>query len=209
MHPGFVPAWTIFGSTSSDAQIPLTVLAGADVRVEPDLVTRLEADEVLTLADHHRHVLLELPHELYFPLEPVLSQLGTIGLTGILSHPERNLGLLSDPSSLGALVDRGCLMQITASSLLGGFGKPSQLLAESMLEQGLVHFVASDGHSTERRRPKLQAAYQRVVELTDAETAQDLCCRFPTRICQGMEIPVKRRRPARVPRRWFAFKRSA
>ena len=38
--------------------IPLRVEAGADVRIEPDMIRRIQAGEVLTLADRRRHVLL-------------------------------------------------------------------------------------------------------------------------------------------------------
>ena len=53
----------------TEARIPLRVLPGADVRIEPDLPERLRSGQVLSLADRRRHVLLELPHELYVPLE--------------------------------------------------------------------------------------------------------------------------------------------
>ena len=55
--------------------IPLQVLAGGDVRIEDGLRRELASGNVLTLGDYGRHVLLELPHELYFPLEPVLAEL--------------------------------------------------------------------------------------------------------------------------------------
>src|SRR5690242_20395363 len=46
-------------------QIPLNVLPGADVRIEPGMVESIHRGEVLSLGDYKRHVLLELPHELY------------------------------------------------------------------------------------------------------------------------------------------------
>jgi len=69
------------------AGIELEVLPGADVRIEPELPKLLRRGEVLTLADRGKHVLLELPHEVYFPLETLLAALSKQGLTGILSHP--------------------------------------------------------------------------------------------------------------------------
>ena len=55
-------------------QIPLRVLPGADVRIEPGLVGMLRRGEVLTLGDHRRHVLLELPHEVYVPLDKAIGR---------------------------------------------------------------------------------------------------------------------------------------
>ena len=134
-------------------RIALRVLPGADVRIEPGMVEKLRSGDVLTLADRRKHVLLELPHELYFPLEDVLESLRRAGMVGILSHPERNQGLLKQPRLLPPLVDRGCLMQVTCGSLLGTFGPASQQMSEWMLEQGLVHFLSTDGTGTTRRGP--------------------------------------------------------
>ncbi len=171
--------------------IPLRVLPGADVRVEPDLSARLQADEVLTLADRGRHVLLELPHELYLPLEPILDALRGWGIQGILSHPERNRGILRQPSLLSPLVAAGCLMQVTAGSLLGTFGPSVQQLAQTILREGRCHFLATDAHGATARRPRLQAAYRRAAELVGGAAADVMCCENPSRVIRGESVPTK------------------
>ena len=169
-------------------QIPLQVLPGADVRIEPSMVSRIQAGDVLSLGDHRRHVLLELPHELYFPLQPVLRDLKRARLVGVLSHPERNQGILAEPDVIPQLVKEGCLMQITASSLCGGFGRASQSLAESMLAEGHVHVIASDGHGARCRRPLLAAAFRRAAEIVGDEAAVQLCCTNPRAISEGSAV---------------------
>jgi protein-tyrosine phosphatase len=176
------------------SQIPLRVLPGADVRIEDEMVEGLRRGDVLSLGDHRKHVLLELPHELYFPLERVLDDLGRIGMTGILSHPERNQGLLKRPEIVEPLVDAGCLMQVTASSLIGGMGPGPQQMSEWMLEQGLVHFLATDAHGPKSRRPLMWRAFERVIELTDRETAVAICCENPGRVATGKPVSAGRRR---------------
>lgn len=195
--------------------IPLNVLPGADVRIEDGMMAGLLSGDVLTLADRKRHVLLELPHELYFPLEPVLEQLAAAGLDGVLSHPERNLGLLGMPRRLAALaqlVDRGCLMQVTTGSLLGSFGPASQELAEQMLQAGLVHFLATDAHGIRSRRPLLSHAFARAAELAGEQAARQICCENPARVAEGRDVlpgrmEVTSRRGGW--RRFFSFKRAA
>ncbi len=172
--------------------IALQVMPGGDVRIEDGMLEGLSSGEVLSLGDLRRHVLLELPHELYFPLEGILASLQQQGMAGILSHPERNRGLLREPELLLALVDGGCLMQVTAGSLMGTFGPRSQELAEWMLERGLVHFLATDAHGTKSRRPLMHRAYERVAELTDEATAGDLCIRHPSLVAQGESVPAGR-----------------
>ena len=196
-----IRAWTIQLQEVLDQHgIALRVLPGGDVRIEDGMVEGLVSGKVMSLGDLRKHVLLELPHELYFPLENVLAALQRHGMTGILSHPERNRGLLREPDLLIGLVEGGCLMQVTAGSLMGTFGSHSQQLAEWMLSEGLVHFLATDAHGIKSRRPLLQRAFERVAELTDEATAMDLCGNYPALVARGEQVPAGRRTVAR--RNW-------
>jgi protein-tyrosine phosphatase len=191
-----------------EARVPLRVLPGADVRIEADMVERLVGGDVLTLADRRCHVLLELPHELYLPLDRLLADLSRRHVVGILSHPERNQGILRQPDVLGPLVDAGCLMQITAASLCGTFGPECQQLAEWMLAHGLVHFVATDAHGSQKRRPLMRRAFDRVVELTSAEIGAELCGHNPACVANGQPIRPGRR-PASQRRGWWGRRSAA
>ena len=193
-----------------EARIPLRVLPGGDVRIEEAMLGGLLSGSVMSLADHRKHVLLELPHELYFPLEPVLQKLKSARMVGILSHPERNRGILQQPELLPKLVDIGCLMQITASSVLGSMGAACQELSRWMLTEGLVHFVASDAHGVKSRRPLLNRAFDEVARLTDEVTAQDLFVRQPACVALGKYVSAARRLVKRQPERsWFGWKKAA
>lgn len=196
-------------------EIPLTVLPGADVRIEPEMVALLCRGEVLSLADRRKHVLLELPHELYFPLEGVLDQLHAHNMVGILSHPERNQGLLKDPRLIEPLVDRGCLMQVTAGSLMGTFGPPAQQFAEWMIQRRLVHFLSTDAHGPKSRRPLMQRAFWQVAELADEPFALDICCRNPAAVAEGRSVSVNRQVAGHKPKpreksalSWFGWRKA-
>ena len=184
-------------------RIPLRVLPGGDVRIEDDMLRLIQAGDVLTLADRGVHVLLELPHELYFPLEPVLGDLASAGMQGILSHPERNAGLLSQPQLLPQLVDQGCLMQVTSGSLAGSFGPASQRLAENMLRDGLVHFLASDGHGPRSRRPLMGRGFRRASELVGEMVAEQICCTNPAAVAEGRRVEPGRLAGSRKKKSWF------
>ena len=162
-----------------DQGIALRMLAGAEVRIEAGLVAHWREGRLLALAGRDRHVLLELPHEVYLPLDRLVSELRTAGLVAILAHPERNLAILARPDLLGPLVKGGCLLQVTAGSLLGRFGPAVERLGQSLVRQGIVHFVASDAHDSEGRAPLLSAAFECVAELAGVDAAIDLCCKNP------------------------------
>jgi protein-tyrosine phosphatase len=61
------------------------------------------------------------------------------------------------------LAERGAWMQITSGSLTGRFGKGAKYWGERMLDEGLVHILATDAHSISRRAPLL-AEGQKVAE---------------------------------------------
>ncbi len=185
--------------------VPLCVLPGGDVRIDAELVQKIRNGTVLTLADRGRHVLLELPHDVYVPLDRLLAELNAAGLVGILSHPERNRGLLSDPRPARALVERGCLFQVTAGSLTGAFGPHVERFAESLVRQGLVHFVSTDAHGTKARTPVLTKAFERVAKLAGPSVAVNLCCRHPTAVAAGRDVSAERRR-AEKSRRLLQFR---
>ena len=192
-----------------EQNVPLQVLPGADVRIEPDMIRKLQHGEVLTLADKRRHVLLELPHDVYLPLEGLLSKLRAVGIAGILSHPERNLGILGQPQVLAPLVRAGCLMQVTASALIGAFGPQVEKFARGLLKQGLVHFVSTDAHGAKSRRPLIGRAFDCIARLVGEETAVDLCCRNPARVAAGESVQPLRR-PPRTMRLggWFRWNKA-
>lgn len=172
----------------TEHNIPLRILPGADVRIESDMVPLLRKGEVLTLADQRKHVLLELPHDIYIPLDRLLAELTAARIVGILSHPERNQGILENPRVVPPLVASGCLTQVTAGSLLGAFGPQLQRFTEDLIAQRLVHFVSTDAHGPKSRRPLLRRAFDRVTEIAGSDTALALCCRNPAAVAAGRDV---------------------
>ena len=168
--------------------IDVAILPGADIRIDPELPKLLKQGEVLTLADRGRHVLLELPHDTYYPLDRLLKSLRKQGLIGILSHPERNRGIIQDPSVMWDVIEAGGLLQITAASLTGAFGSSCQEIAELAVDEGLVHFIASDAHDTKHRPFGMREAYDTICEMAGEKLADLVCCENPARIFEGDDV---------------------
>jgi len=194
----------------ADEEIPLAVLPGGEIRIEPGLVEELVTGKLVTLGDHRRHVLLELPHEIYFPIDGLMNELAARRIAIVLAHPERNEGLLRHPDLAVDLVNAGCLMQLTAGSLCGAMGTHFEDMAAWMVTEGLVHLVATDAHSPRTRRPQMSRAHERLCQLVDVQTADELCSLNPRLIVAGRTVPAGRRA---VPRRrrtsWWRGRKSA
>jgi protein-tyrosine phosphatase len=173
-------------------QIPLHILPGADVQIFESLATCVRERQILTLADTGSYILLELPHDIYVPIDGLMAELKTMGTRSILSHPERNCGIQANLDLLEPLVERGCLLQVTAGSILGEFGRVAQAVVLKILRHRLVHFVATDAHSPRYRKPLLRQAYQSVSALTEKSYADQIFKQFPAAVAKGRPIVIPR-----------------
>ena len=176
------------------ANVPLDVRAGADVRVDPKLLPLLKDDQVLTLADGHRYVLLERPHEVLINLQPLINALVREGICPIVSHPERHHVLGRQPIHLLQWLECGALLQVTAGSLLGDFGDRAAQSAWDWLGSGLVSFVATDAHGVAIRPPRMAAAADAIVERLGHAVARRVCIENPNRVLRGEEIALSLQR---------------
>ena len=159
--------------------IPLQLVTGADVHIAPDLVSAISSGRVLTLNDT-RYILLELPHHVAPPhADECFFQLLTAGYVPIFTHPERLSWIPQHYDFLHRLAASGVLMQITAGSLVGSFGKRAQYWAERMLNEGLVHVIASDMHDSVRRPPVLAQGWEIARQLVGDEEAVHLVVTRP------------------------------
>ncbi|HZD47405.1 MAG TPA: CpsB/CapC family capsule biosynthesis tyrosine phosphatase [Silvibacterium sp.] len=111
------------------------------------------------------------------------------GLQPIITHPERNFTIQKHPERMKDWLRGGCLVQVTAASLTGRFGRTAQMLAMQFLEKDWVHFLATDAHSPERRPPILREAYNVVAKRFGSETAERLCVENPRAVFYGEDLP--------------------
>ena len=101
-----------------------------------------------------RYILIEFPHN-YLPTnsKEILFSLAMQGFCPVITHPERNLGIMKKPEALLDMLYGNVLVQITAGSLTGEFGLEEQACAFYLLKKDAVHFIATDAHSSAARRP--------------------------------------------------------
>lgn len=171
-----------------DAGIDLTVLPGAEVALTR--AGELPAEELAALRlGGGPWLLVECPLTAAAGagFASVLYTLRAQGHQVLLAHPERIVAFLREPALLEGFIDDGMRGQVTAGSFAGRFGKDVQKFSFHMLEQGWVHNVGSDAHSTQRRPPSIAA------ELLDAglteEHVEVLAVRAPQAILGGEPLP--------------------
>jgi protein-tyrosine phosphatase len=140
-------------------------------------------------------------------LGSVVAKLQNAGHRIVLAHPERCPALHREPRIVESFVGGGVLMSITAGSLVGRFGGEVRRFALRMLEQGLVHNVASDAHDAIRRPPGIA---EELSEVGFDELADWLTEAVPAAILGGEEIPARPHMPQMSrprARRWRIHRR--
>lgn len=153
--------------------VPVEILAGSEIRLEPTIVHALHQGDVLTI-NGSPYVLVELPLFGDWPthVRSTIYEMQIDGFIPILAHVERYPSVHQDLMLLADLVATGVLMQVNADSITGGEGGRDNATAKRLIEARMVHLIASDAHSTRTRPPKIRAAYQRVAEATDGDYAR-------------------------------------
>jgi protein-tyrosine phosphatase len=157
--------------------------------------------------NHRNYLLVEFP-DITIPagIDGVFSQFLNGGIIPILTHPERNDALMQNVEQLAQWVERGCLIQVTALSLLGGFGAKAHDHGWHLMDKRLVHVVASDAHDPVRRHPRLSEARAEVAKRAGEDNAARLFEANPRAAIEGRDggtiAPMVK--PAR---RWFQFLR--
>jgi protein-tyrosine phosphatase len=109
-------------------------------------------------------------------------------LTPIITHPERNAILQRRPEQLLEWVDAGCLVQVTASSVIGLWGEAARKISLWLLEHNLVHVLATDAHDGKLRKPILSEARDCVAKRFSPNLARALVQDNPGAIVTGRPL---------------------
>jgi protein-tyrosine phosphatase len=193
IHPGryentpqsIAAALACFKQALTGAGIELQVAAAAEVRFGLELMAGVADAKIPYLGawEGHKVLLLEFPHgEIPFGAERLTQWLKGRGILPMIAHPERNKGIMRQPSRLRPFLEQGCLLQVTASSLTGHFGDAARDIATDLLRQGQVTILATDAHNSDRRPPRLKEAVMVAEQLIGAERAAALVNANPWKI---------------------------
>lgn len=168
--------------------VELELRAGAEVAMTR--IDELEDDELARLRlGGGEWLLLEPPFSpIVTGLEGIVQEVRRRGNRVLLAHPERCPAFHRDPRMLASLVRSGVLTSITAGSLVGRFGATVRRFALELVNDELVHNVASDAHDLAGRAPGIAAELEHAGL---APVAEWLTEAIPAAILDGGEIPPR------------------
>ena len=128
--------------------LPLELRLGFELTPMPSL---LDEDPWRYMLEQTEHVLVEIPFvgsaDLFLE---VGAWIEAAGLTPVVAHPERTEAVLTNPGLADDVAERGWLLQVNATSLLGYHSPEMEREGWRLIDDGLAAIVASDGHRAAR-----------------------------------------------------------
>jgi len=183
-------------SLLAQENVPLTLGLGCDFHLSYDNIQDAKANPARYSVNGLGYVMVEIPdYGLPRGLTEIFYELQLVGLTPVLTHPERNPTLQSDLPRLKEWLQRGVLVQVTADSVRGNMGKSAEKMAHLLLAERWVHFLATDAHNTSSRPPRMSEAKAIVAKKYGVEYAEYLCVRNPRAVFYGDPLPSGQEEP--------------
>jgi len=168
----------------------LTLATGCDFHLSFENLQEIRHNATRFTLNQKNYLLVEFADYSIPPsLDQALHELHLAGLRPIVTHPERNPLIRSQPERLYKWLRQGCYTQVTAQSLLGRFGEAAQEMAEVWLDAGAVHFLASDAHNLTSRPLRLKETYDLVAQTRGEDVARALLVENPRAAFEGQPLP--------------------
>ena len=152
----------------------------------------IKAKQFYTINDS-KYILIEcdLSNSYHHMLDELDNQLNTIlswGYLPIIAHIERYYKDEIDLDYVQYLIDKGCVIQVNTTSILADYKK-----LQPLLDQHMVHVIASDAHDLERRTFNMDEVYQLLIKKHyDKEYIEDMMYYCPKTIIQNKTWTKKR-----------------
>jgi protein-tyrosine phosphatase len=190
----------------------LTLATGCDFHLNFENLQDLEKNPHKYTINQKNYLLVEFADFSIPPsMDDTMHRLHLMGLSPIITHPERNAMLRTKPERMYRWLHQGSYVQITAQSITGRFGSSAQQRAEQWLDEDRVHFIASDAHNLTGRPLQLRAAYDVVAERRGEDVAKALFRENPLAAFEGRSLPYEPEpvdpsaKPYRKRKRFFFF----
>ncbi len=150
-----------------EAELDVNLKVGAEILYTQDILN-MNLDKLVI--EDSDYLLIEFPTRGYINnLERNIYSLLDMGYQLIFAHVERYAFLREDLKLMANLVNSGVVFQVNASSFLDESQKG---FLKAAIKHNLIHLVASDAHSLERRPPNISKAYEQIEKDYGKETVR-------------------------------------
>ena len=164
------------------------ILLGNELYYSQSIIDDLSSGKALTLAVS-RYILVEFSYAIdYRIIRRGINDFICNGYIPILAHIERYHSLYKKPDKINELVEMGSYIQINGDSLIGGFLDSEAAYNRKLLNNDLVHFIASDSHNDKTRAPMMRKSIDYLRKKCDMSKLNKITLMNPSKILEDTYI---------------------
>ena len=172
--------------------IDIKLYLGNEIYISENIMDLLEDGKASTI-NETSYVLFEMP----LNVEPenvydIAYEMIQNKLVPILAHPERYSFIHQDIELLYDLIDVGVLMQSNFASIVGYYGERAQIIMEKLLENNMVHFLATDTHRPNTIYPKIPMILTQIKNIIGQEKLDQLTNENPKLVLRNKRIEIEK-----------------
>ncbi len=171
--------------------INIEVYPGSEIFLSKNTSSLLSTHQIQTLNDSN-YILVEthrFASAMLLNLKEELYNLSIDGYKVILAHPERYEFTHNHINDIYNLVSEGHLMQVNVNCL--NTSHPNYKIVKKLLDNNLIHFIASDAHDPIQRPLQLAFGYEFIKKHYGMPKADDLFYNHPLQVIESKLIEVK------------------
>ena len=179
-----------FNQALKEENINIEVLLGNELYYTSDLIERFDELDFFSM-NNSKYILMEFS-PINFPknIEDVIYEIKIRGYIPIIAHAERYKQVQEDVNIVLDCIKEGALIQVNSSSILGKNGEKAEDTSKKLLDNNMVHFVATDAHSSNRRRPLIKDSYNYILKNYGKEVSEKLFIENPTAVIENRDISI-------------------
>lgn len=160
---------------------------GQETYYHEELPERLKEGKAFTMSGSD-YVLVEFePNVSFQVINRAIRLLLMSGYLPILAHAER-YGCLRDGKKLNELCSDGCFLQMNYESIVGHWFSSDVRWCRKQVNEGMIHFLATDMHRLHYRPPEIQPALEWLNQHTDPALVKRMVYENPLRMINNKKI---------------------
>lgn len=172
--------------------IEMNLYLGNEIYMSDNIIKLLEDGKATTMNDTS-YVLFELPLNVEpMNLYDMVYEMQQYKIVPILAHPERYSFVQTDPELIYDLIDKGVLMQANYGSIVGQYGKKTQMIVQKFLENNMIHMLGTDAHRQNTIYPKIPEILVELKSLIGEEKLNELTTINPELVINNKRIDIRK-----------------
>ena len=182
-------AFDMLKKSVEDKYPDMKLYLGNELLNGPGVIEALKDKKALTIADT-KYILVEfLPGDSQRKIYSALREYILEGYIPIVAHVERYEALHKNYDFLDEIINMGAYIQMNTESLVGGMFDRRAAYCRKLLENGYIHFLGSDCHGAQKRRPLMKHAIEKLKPgFVNSKLAEKILFENPIKMLDGKYI---------------------